>query len=379
LKILLIENNTNDFFKSRLNYAIYLKDKHHDVFILLPNIDSHTYSQYGLTFINYKFDRNNKSIFTLIKQIVYFRKLFKNYKFNIIHSFRFQPNLISTISNLFLNSRLVIHITGLGIAYSNPSLKYFLYRIISNLIYFWKCFFADSIILQNPDDLETLWFLKFKKRKVNIILGSGVDIDFYMNDNHKREKFRKIYGLDPSSILFTCTTRIIKEKGVVELIEAFNYICNIKKNVYLFLVGNPDNSNPRNITLLQLKTIVKNSNIRILGHQDDIYNILNSSDVFIYPSYYREGIPRSILEALSMSLPIITTNMPGCNLTVVENKNGFFLQNSSVNEIIKKTEKIILHKNDFKYFGTNSRDFAINLFNSKIIFNNILDVYKKLL
>ncbi len=378
MKILLIENNATDFFNSRLSFALFLKEKNNDVFILIPNYDINTIPFNGLTFISYNYDRKNKSFINFITQVIDFRKIFKLNKFDIIHSYRFQPNLVTTFANIFYKSKIILHITGLGYVYSSFNLKNIILRVLSNLIYFWKSIISDRIIIQNPDDFKTLFFLKLYSKKVQIILGSGVDTKFFNKKNTIRHELRSSFGIHPYNLLFTCTTRILKEKGVIELIEAFNELFHFNNHLVLFLIGNPDESNPSHIPLIFLKNLIQNPNIRILGHRDDIFEILNSTDVFIYPSYYREGIPRSLLEALSMSLPIITTDTPGCNLTVCENLNGYLIKKVNKNEIIIAVKKILNDKNKLHLFGDHSRNIAIEQFGTNIIYSKILEVYTSL-
>ncbi|MHA8095451.1 glycosyltransferase [Aquirufa lenticrescens] len=373
MKILIIENNVNDFFSSRFKFAIFLKNKGHDVFVLLPNYKF--CKEDGLNFLSYNFRRNKISFYNYIIQVLFYRKLFKMHNFDIIHSFRFAPNIISSLSNLFLRSHLITHITGLGVVYSNKALKFVFYRTVSNYFYLLINILSDVMVFQNFDDIISLKSFIWFKDKTHIILGSGVDTDFYINDELKRTELKVRYGLPEKSILFTCTTRIIKEKGIFELIDAFNDKFLINKDVYLFIVGGPDVENPNHIKLDDLITRNKNSKIKILGKRKDILEILNCTDVFIYPSYYREGIPRSILEALSMGIPILTSNMPGCNLTVEYGKNGYLFDEVSVVEIVTKVQLMINNKSLIDVFGEFSRQLAINKFSNEIIYSRMYELY----
>jgi glycosyltransferase involved in cell wall biosynthesis len=110
-----------------------------------------------------------------------------------------------------------------------------------------------------------------------------------------------------------------------------------------------------------------------LGKRDDISQLLAASDVFIFPSYYREGVPRSLLEALSMGLPIITTDMPGCKDTVHDNINGILITPMSVDSIINAI-KLIMSKNK-KEMGDVSRTLAVEKFQDKLIFKQIESLY----
>jgi glycosyltransferase involved in cell wall biosynthesis len=166
---------------------------------------------------------------------------------------------------------------------------------------------------------------------------------------------------------------MIWEKGIKELISGFSLIHN--PDILLLIVGWPDLENPRHIPCEFIKSIVDDSkNILFLGKRVDIPELLAASDVFLYPSYYREGIPRSILEALAMSLPIITTDMPGCNLTVENSKNGILIKPRSITEISRGIEYI--QKNNLLILGAESRKLAEYKFSDQIIYKNISNLYR---
>jgi glycosyltransferase involved in cell wall biosynthesis len=140
------------------------------------------------------------------------------------------------------------------------------------------------------------------------------------------------------------------------------------------IIGSPDNDNPRHVSQSFIDKFKNDTNISFLGRKENIEELLSVSDVFIYPSYYREGIPRGILEALSMSLPVITSNTPGCRLTVIEGKNGYLVRPKSEEDIIIAISKIL--NDDLNNMGRISRNLAENEFQNEIIFNKIEKIYR---
>ena len=374
-KVLLIENSSIDFYNSRLLFAKHLINLGCEVYALLPSDHyCNEIESEGIIIIKYKFDRNNKGILQLVKLVFFYNSIIKKYKFDIIHSFRFQPNIISALSNYFNSKKIILHITGLGIAFSNNSFKYKALKITTKFLYLIIIFRANIVILQNEEDKNELLFNKFWGYKLNVILGSGVNTVKFNKVNFNKEQLRSISNFNMDDKIFIIVTRLIWEKGIRELVNAFEYLHTYHKDIKLLIVGSPDFDNPRSITQEFINTFKVNSCIKFLGERNDIPELLSLSDCFIFPSYYREGVPRSILEALAMSLPIITTNMPGCNITVIDSYNGFLIEPRSSGSIINAVRKIYLNSN-FNNFGECSRALAENNFANNVIFNKISKYY----
>ena len=145
-------------------------------------------------------------------------------------------------------------------------------------------------------------------------------------------------------------------------------------NLKLLIVGWADKDNPQHVDQGYIDSFQDEGHISFLGKIEDVRSLLFLSDVFIYPSYYREGIPRGILEALSMGMPIITTNTPGCNLTVQNKINGFLIKPNSSKAIQESVLKI-LEKKNLNSMGDESRNIANEKFSNEIIFSQFENVY----
>lgn len=376
-KVLLIENSSLDFYKARLPLAKYVKEKGWDVYALTPDdANSQLLRDQGLKVITYKLDRRNKGFLQIVKLVKEYNRVIKENDIDIIHSFRFQPNLLNVLCNLFNKKQVILHITGLGIAFSNQSFFYVLFRFISQIIFALMLFRADDVIVQNKEDLRDIIVLRFWRQKVNIIEGSGVNTVLYDRNLYDKVQLRYEKGIGQSDIVFICVTRLIWEKGVKEMIEAFVKLSKVESHYKLWIIGSPDNDNPRSVDENYIQQFQDNKSIYFLGRQESIPSLLALSDVFLYPSYYREGIPRSILEALSMSLPIITTYMPGCNSTVVSGLNGYLISPRSVDEIVSSIMKIV-QEDRFIEMGHKSREIAVNRFSELVIFSKIEKLYRR--
>lgn len=373
-KVLLIENLPSDFYNSRLALAQFLSLNGYDVYALIPG--GSKYSKFindsDIKLIEYVFDRNDKSFLQILILALKFRRILNRHKFDVVHSFRFQPNLIHLIAGIGLNHKKIIHITGLGIVFSSNSFKYIFLRLISQIIFLIQFIFADKIIVQNPDDINDIWASILFRKKVQLIYGSGVNLEEFNLKKFNKLEIRKTLKISNKLQVYICITRLLWEKGIKELIDGFLLVNN--PDILLLIVGWPDLENPRHIPNEFITTAVQNStNIWYLGKREDIPELLAASDVFIYPSYYREGVPRSLLEALAMSLPIITTDMPGCKLAVENGINGILIKPRSVSEICHGITS--LQKSNILNFGIESRNLAENKFSDLIIYKQISNLY----
>lgn len=208
-----------------------------------------------------------------------------------------------------------------------------------------------------------------------VINGSGVNTSEFRKELFDRASLRKRMRISDNDKIFICVTRLIWEKGIDELTSAFKNLEEpYRRNTRLLIVGWPDKDNPRHVDDAYIDRFKNSDVISFLGKREDIPELLAISDVFIYPSYYREGIPRGILEALSMGLPIITTDMPGCKLTVAQEKNGYLISPKS-SEAISNTVIKILKNNRLTEMGYESRTMAIDYFSNTVIFSEIENLY----
>ncbi|MCF0075806.1 glycosyltransferase, partial [Dyadobacter sp. CY261] len=244
-------------------------------------------------------ERDSKNPLNLLKSVLEIRKFARENDVNIVHSFKFVPNLINSCANIFTGKKVVLHIAGLGIAFANTTVKFRILKFIQQVLFLMQFLRANLVIIQNPDDYNDFFFKQYFRKKIKVVKGSGVNITKFCPST---DVLDKISG-SSEKMVFLCTTRLIWEKGIRELVEAFESLPDeVRKKTELRIIGEPDNKNPRGVTNDYITGYSTNPCIRFLGRQDNIREHLQNSDVFILPSYYREGIPRSILEALAAGL-----------------------------------------------------------------------------
>lgn len=371
-KVLVIENFADDFEKSRMGYALYLIQNNYEVYTLIPET-SKIKKDKRITYLHYDLNRSNKSLTQLIKLSYKINYYIKQYKIDIIHSFRFQPNIINVIANLFNNKIVITHITGLGISFSKKGYKYKCLRYLSIIIY--NCIFlrANKIVTQNNADFRDLDKLNLFQSKSKVIYGSGVNTDFYSINNSMIKNID--INICKNKLKYLFISRLIYQKGIIDLIEAFDVAYKINNNIHLIIIGWIDNDNPNSIKKYEIDEYSKLPYITFLNKKSNIIDYYNYCDIFILPSKYREGIPRVLLEALSMSMPIITSNTPGCKLTVENNVNGILVSGGDVTGISNAILNIYKNNKILPKMMETSRNLAINKFSVKIIYRQFKELY----
>lgn len=363
--ILLIENSDKDFYISRLRFAQFLIQNNFKVTALVPSGEfSEKISKEGINVISVNYDFRGKNIKNKIKFSLKLFKIIRVYKFEIIHCFRFEPNIIGGFVGGLLGCKVFNHITGLGISFSNNKLKYIIPKYTIKFLYkFNHVIFKPVLIFQNkydPIDLEI-------EKNYFIVRGSAVNENKFFprhNSDDKKYNFFK----------FLFASRLIKNKGLHFLIDAIE---NIHKQseykIELTIAGWSDDLNPESYSEKDLRNFKQKQFTKFLGRRDDIAELINESDVCILPTLYREGTPRFLLEAMACAKPIITTNMPGCDHLV--NNNGYLIENLNSSSVKDSILKII--KSDLKELGSNSLSLYTKEFSEKIVYNQILELYNK--
>ena len=295
-------------------------------------------------------------------------KVIHTFKPNIIQCFALKPILLTSIAAFFnKNIKVLCCVVGVGFLiinrnFSSNIIRWFYFILL-------KIFTLKNIsyVFQNLDDLEL--FKKkgvIKNKDVKIIKGSGVDTSVF-----KKNKNKKIYDLIFHS-------RILKDKGILEIIDALKKLQKKKIILKTLILGNPD---PKNFSSISLENLNKWNDSNIIIWKPKVSNVLpflQKSRIAILPSY-REGLPRGLLEAASCELPIISTNVPGCREICIDKFNGYLVKPKDSTSLAKAIEKLIFNQRLIDKFGKNGRDHVVKNFENKLVAKKFRELYESLL
>ena len=329
-KIILITSFGEDFLKSRINFLQYLKKLNFDTVSVVPDdrFKEKITDLYTDNIYFYKYKRSFLAVFYVVNVALLFKKIIKKENPDIIFTYKFFPNLVGIFIAKKLNvNKIVGTVAGLGFLdkYKKSPIVYIIF-----ILYIFILDKANYIVVQNSDDRDILRkYIDINK----IILTNGSGVDYKEVCKQTVAISKNDYNLCENNLYFLFYSRIVKEKGIYELIEAFSNISRKKSKIGLIIAGWFDD---RKIEADIQKKINVNEKIFFMGYQENIEELISVSDCVILPSYYAEGIPRSLTEALAMSKPIITTNHRGCKETCINGVNGYLVDIKNVKNLEEK-------------------------------------------
>ncbi len=363
MNIIFFSNSTWSIYNFRRNFLRSFIRKGYKVYII-SNKDHTTkfVKEIGCKFIDLNFDTLKKNIFIELQNIFKIIKVIKKINPKIIYSFTLKPNLYSALISFFYNYKVINTFDGLGRLYDKKNFFSFLYILIlktfnKNII---------KIFLVNKSNYDL-----FKKKKVInrnklklIKAGTGIDVKFYKYSKIKNKKNFLFLG------------RYLPSKGVIEFCEVAKDLKKIRSDLNFISAGNYYDEDKSLISKSELNKFKKYVDFHF--NVEDVRYLIRKSTCVVLPSYYNEGLNRSLMEALSMGRPIITCNTPGCRELLNYGKNGFKIVPRSKNSLKKQIILFSnLKQNIIERMSKNCRKFIVKNFSDKKIINEYLKILKQ--
>jgi len=312
-----------------------------------------------------------KDIFSLINLYLYF---IKERPF-IIHSITPKAGLLSMIAGYFARVPIRIH-TFTGLVFEG---KNGLYR--RTLILFDKvtCYFATNVYPEGEGVKNTLINHKITSKSLKVLAYgniNGIDVEFFNISSITKEHIdfiQKKHNISTNDFIFIYIGRIVGDKGINELIQAFVFLQQKYYNIKLLILGEEEVDFDE-LELATKKEIYSNTNIITTGFINDIRPYLVVSDVHILPSY-REGFPNVILQAGSMGVPSIVSNISGSNEIITHEYNGLLIEKKCVKSLIQAMKRTIEDKSLLMFLKSNTRSIIKKKYTNEIVWNALLDEY----
>ena len=347
-------------FNFRLELLKSLQSDGHEIYTVAT---SDNYAQKlvasGVMFVPLKVNNNKTNPLQDILLIFRYYKIYKSIKPDLICHNTIKPNIYGTLAAKMLSIPVVNNISGLGTLFIKRS---FLTTIAIQLYKFSQKF-AKIIFFQNKHDQKLFIDQQIVSAdKARIINGCGVDISKFKNSHKYRSK----------NFTFLFVGRLLKDKGILEFVEAAKLIKLKHPKVRFQVLGAFCPQNTSAIQKDEMNGWVADEIINYLGFTDQVKTVMENSDCLVLPSY-REGLSKALIEGSSMSLPIITTDAPGCKDVIVDDETGFLCQVKDSNDLFLKMEKMLsLSPEQRIKMGESGRRRAESLFDIK----DIISAYK---
>lgn len=324
----------------------------------------------GLKTINLPMSRSGMNIIQELGTLSFLRKLYKQEKPDVVHHVGMKTILWGTLAAKFAKVNGVVNaISGLGGFFAEDN-KGLMARIMPKVLKFSHNRKNLLCIFQNDED-KGLYVKNgiIKPEQARYIKGSGVHLDEFC------------YTPEPAvgKIRVILTARMIVEKGVFILTEAAEKLRpKYGTKAEFLLVGGIDD-HPEAITKEQLAKVCDGSYIQWLGYRTDVKELLQSSHIVAFPSYYMEGLPKSLIEADAIGRPVITCNSVGCKEAVIDGYNGYLIPTKDVDVLAEKLDILLSNAALRQEMGRNSRKYAEENFSIDVVIERHLNIYNELI
>ena len=366
-RIIIIGALANSLINFRGHLISEFVSKKYDVVAMASSSEPDVISRLmenNVIFKEYPVQRNGLNFVVDLRTILSLRRFFLKFQPDIILAYTIKPIIWGGIaSRVIPDTRFYALITGLGFAFNGEG---FLRKVLSRLViklYKISLSNAHKIIFQNSDNLQI--FLErgiVPKEKCTLVNGSGVDIDYF--------SYTPVG--DDKTVVFLTIGRLLGEKGFREYFEAAQIVKNKYPDVTFQLLG-PEDPSPDGLPINEVQDWHSRGVIDYLGFSEDVRSYIEACHVYVLPSYH-EGMPRTVLEAMAMGRPILTTDVPGCRETVVANENGFLVPKMDAAALAERMIWFIEHRLCWEQMGMRSREIAEERFDVNKVNALIMDI-----
>lgn len=320
----------------------------------------------------YELSRGGLNPFSDIASTIQLIKRIKAIQPDLVFSYFTKPVVYGSLAAKISKVPTVIGmIEGLGSPFTvhrdGQSLKMRIIRFVQVSLYRIVFPFLDKIIFLNPDDpieLIELNEIKCKKGAVEVLGPIGLNLSDY--------EFKQ--WNEDQSISFIFIARLIAEKGIFEFIEAAKIVKKMYPQAIFKIIGGLDSQNPYGLTQDELDDVIDSGIVEYPGFVTNVAERIQDSAVFVLPSYYREGVPRSTQEAMAIGRPVITTDVPGCRETVVDGLNGYLVPKWDSAALANKMCYFIEHPHRINEMGLESFKIAQEKFDAEKINLRLIEI-----
>lgn len=371
MKLFIIVNVDWFFLSHRLPVALAAQKAGWDVTIVTADTGKlKEIEETGLKVFNLPMSRSGMNLWEELGTLCFLIKLYKREKPDVVHHVGMKTILWGTLAAKFASVLGVVNaVSGLGGFFAEDNKSVLAKMIPKVLRYSHRCKNL-LVIFQNHED-EAMYVKKgiIKNEQSRFIKGSGVNLNEFC------------YTQEPTNgkIRVILTARMIVEKGIFLLTEAAGKLrSEYEDRVEFWIVGGLDD-HPGAITKEQLDSVCDGKYIKWLGYRTDVKELLRQSHIVAFPSYYMEGLPKSLIEACSIGRPIITTKSIGCKDTVDDGVNGYLIPPKDVNALTDKLKMLIDDAESRQKMGKAGRLKAEKEFSLDVVIEKHLNIYNELI
>ncbi|MTJ50795.1 glycosyltransferase family 4 protein [Dolichospermum sp. UHCC 0259] len=322
------------------------------------------------------------SLLSSLKSIYHLTKIIRQNQYDLVHVHTPIAAVLGRIAAKIAGVKCIVY-TSHGLPFhdlSTPS-QYYFYFIVEKL----TALITDLILSQNYEDISTAKKLGLCPPEKLAYLGNGVDIDRFhrerLNPIHQSE-LRQSLGIPETANLIVGTIgRLTRKKGSGYLIEATAKLVDKFPNLHILIIGGQLSSDPEPFQtelMAKIRNLGIENHVTLTGNRQDIPEILGLLDVFTLPTFTHEGLPRSILEAMAMGLPVVTTDIRGCREAVLQEKTGLIVPSQDSDRLAEALAIMLSNSELRQAYGNEGRRRVTTEYNEDFVFERLTKYYQEL-
>lgn len=366
MKIALVLNTSWNIFNFRLNLIKHLESQGYEFYFIAPEDEYTKKIQHKCTEYHPLIMQNTGS--DPLQDLSLFKQLFNLYRKlqpDVILHYTIKVNIYGSLAARLLGIPMINNVSGLGTVFTHPNFSTRVAKILYKLAFRGKM----HVFFQNEDDQQAFVEAINFPASYSVIPGSGIDT----------KKFKPADTPKNSVPVFLMVARLLVDKGVLEYLEAAKLVLSKGRQAIFQLAGDFDKNHLRGVDAELIEKYRYEGIIEYLGHISPVNDSIAAADWVVLPSY-REGLPRTLLEAAAMGKPLIATDVPGCRHVVHHGENGLLCQPRDAEDLAKTFELALeFEKNDLEAYGAKSRSIAEEKFDDRLIFEAYSAKIKELL
>lgn len=360
MKVAIVLNTSWNIYNFRMGLIKALKENGHEIYAIAPEDEySSKLEEAGCEYHEVTMDSRGVNPIKDLALFFELRKIYKKIRPDVVLHYTIKPNLYGTMAATTLRIPAINNVCGLGTVFLNENLV----SKIALTMYKFAFRFPKKVFFQNSYDHQLFVERGLVKKGISdIVPGSGIDLKYFQPEPFKRNK----------RFTFLLISRLIHDKGVIEYIDAIKKLQGEGANAKFQVLGAKDPEHRRGIKSELVDSWIENNIIEYLGTTDDVRQYIADADCVVLPSY-REGTPRTLLEAASSSKPIIATDVPGCKNVVKHSFNGLLCKLKDSNDLAEKMSTMMQFPDErIEELGKNGRMKVENEFSENLVINKYL-------
>lgn len=356
MKVVVVSNMAESLVNFRGPLIRELRDAGHEVLAVAPEATDPAVDVLADRGVGYASIPMARTSVAPLDDLTYARRLyglFRRERPDVVFAYTIKPSVYATVAARLAGvPTRVAMVNGLGYAFGSTGLRQRVVGLAASLLYRMAGAAATAVVFQNPDDRDEFTRRGLvPERKTRVVAGSGIDLARF-----------EAQPLPEGPPTFLLIARLIRDKGVVDFVDAARIVRARHPEARFHLLGPLDPGAPGAIDPATLDAWAAEGVVTYLGTTRDVRPHLAAATAFVLPSYYREGTPRTALEALATGRAVVTTDLPGCRETVVDGENGDLVPARDPQALAAALERYLVEPDRARRFGAASRALAESKF-----------------